>query len=144
MIDDRGALDRERMRALAFGDPIQRRRLEGILHPLIGEETARQARDAGDAMTVFDVPLLVESGRWRQQVDRVLVVDCPREVQIRRVVQRSGLEAATVERIIDQQASRAQRCACADAVLFNGDDDLAGLRRDVAALWSAWGIGNFA
>jgi len=73
-IDTNGALDRERMRTLAFGDPAARQRLEGILHPLIGEQTEREAAAAAAPVKVFDVPLLVESGRWRARVDRVLVV----------------------------------------------------------------------
>jgi dephospho-CoA kinase len=69
---------------------------------------------------VFDVPLLVESGeRWRKQVDRVIVVDCDISTQQQRVMARSGLAADEIERIIQLQASRAQRLACADVVLVN-------------------------
>jgi dephospho-CoA kinase len=66
------------------------------------------------------VPLLVESGeRWRKQVDRVIVVDCDTETQTQRVMARSGLAAEEIDRIIAQQATRAQRLACADVVIFN-------------------------
>ena len=138
-IDANGALDRTRMRALAFSDPDARRRLEAILHPLIGTETERQAVAARAATAiVFDVPLLVESGRWRARVDAVLVVDCGESTQARRVLARSGWTAATVQAVIAQQATRAQRRACADAVIFNDAIDLNQLRETVASLWQAW------
>jgi dephospho-CoA kinase len=86
---------------------------------------------------VFDVPLLVESGeRWRKQVDRVIVVDCDVPTQKQRVMARSGLSAEEVERIVAQQATRAQRLACADLVVVNqgiGFDDLDALMGQVAA-----------
>lgn len=134
-----GSLDRERMRQHVFSDPEARQRLESILHPMIGEETARRAAAAGNAVVVFDVPLLVESGaRWRSRVDRVLVVDCPRERQIERVVRRSGLPPEMVARIIDQQADRALRRACADAVIDNSHDDFPRLEATVSRIWQHW------
>ena len=134
-----GALDRERMRALAFSDPAAKRRLEAILHPLIGTETERQAQAAHAAPAiVFDVPLLIESSHWRARVDAVLVVDCLEATQSRRVLARPGWTAATVRAVIDQQAPRAQRRACADAVIFNDAIDLNPLRETVASLWQAW------
>ncbi len=117
-----GALDRERMRAAAYADPQARRDLEAIVHPLVGAESARQvqvALQAGARCIVFDIPLLLESGRWRQQVDRVLVVDCPAATQIERVVARSALQPAQVEAIIAAQAPRALRLAAADIVIYN-------------------------
>lgn len=139
-IDTAGALDRTRMRDLVFRDPDARRRLESLLHPLIGQETLRQASQALPGQpVVYDVPLLVESGRWRALVDRVLVVDCTAATQIERVVQRSGLAAAEVERIIAQQASREARLRAADAVIFNDGLDLDRLREEVRALWAGWG-----
>ena len=124
MIGADGALDRAAMRARVFGDEHARRRLEAIVHPLVAAETdrqARQAEQAGCRLLVFDVPLLVESGaHWRARVDRVLVIDCDRETQIARVMARNGLTRAQVEPILAAQATRAQRLAAADAVLFNG------------------------
>ncbi len=138
-IDASGALDRARMRALAFSDPAAKLRLEAILHPLIGTETERQAEAAHAAPAiVFDVPLLVESGRWRARVDRVLVVDCGEATQVRRVLARSGWTAATVQAVMAQQASRAQRRACADAVICNDAIDLRQLGDAVRSLWQAW------
>ncbi|MFX6130478.1 dephospho-CoA kinase, partial [Acinetobacter baumannii] len=71
-----GALDRDRMRAVAFSDPLARQRLEAILHPLITAQALAEADAAVSPLVVFDVPLLVESKRWRSRVARVLVIDC--------------------------------------------------------------------
>lgn len=114
-----GALDRDMMRQLVFSDASAKQQLEAIVHPLVGEETARQAALAASACIVFDVPLLVESGRWRQRVDQVLVVDCSEEVQISRVMARSGWTREAVERVMAGQASRSQRLAAADACIYN-------------------------
>ena len=138
LIDPEGALDRVRMREIVFADPQKKRQLEAILHPLIGGETERQAASAGTSAVVFDVPLLVESGRWRARVDKVLVVDCREATQIDRVVARSGWTPDAVQAVIAQQASRSRRRACADAVIFNDGIDLAQLTRDVQAVWQHW------
>jgi dephospho-CoA kinase len=136
-----GALDRARMRQLAFTDATAKRRLEAVLHPIIGAEADAQAGRAGGCTVVFDVPLLTESSRWRQRVDRVLVVDCPEAVQVQRVMARSGWDAEAVERVIAQQASRVRRRAIADAVIHNGETTtLQDLALHVAALCAAWGI----
>ena len=140
-----GALDRAAMRELVFRDPGARQRLEAIVHPRVGAETERQARQAlaqGRRLLVFDVPLLVESiERWRQRVDRIVVVDCEPETQIARVMARNQLPRAQVEQILAAQASRAQRLAVADAVIFNGADvTLQALRAQVRQLVDAFGI----
>ena len=130
-----GALDRAAMRDLAFRDPAAKQALEGILHPMIGAETARQAALAVPRQrVVFDVPLLVESGRWRRLVDRVLVVDCDESTQIARVMARSGLSEGAVRAILAQQATRAQRRAAADAVIHNDGLTLSQLREEVGQL----------
>jgi dephospho-CoA kinase len=130
VISHDGALDRQRMRELAFNDVLVRQRLEAILHPLIHDEPV-----------VFDVPLLVESGhRWRERVDRILVVDCLQTTQIERVMQRSGWSRDMVERVIDQQATRAARTALADAVILNDGISLAELEHAVRKLWHDWGL----
>lgn len=116
-----GALDRPRMRKLAFETPAARRRLEAILHPMIRTATeAAQARAAQRApYTVLVIPLLVESGNWKERVHRVLVVDCSVETQIERVERRSGLAPAQVRNIVAQQATRSARLAAADDVIMN-------------------------
>lgn len=130
-----GSLDRAAMRTLAFQDPAAKRALEAILHPMIGEHTARAAALALPGQRiVFDVPLLVESGRWRQQVDRVLLVDCEEATQLARVMARSGLTADAVRAIMAQQATRARRRASADAVLYNDGITLEGLHNQVKQL----------
>ena len=145
MISPDGAMDRARMRALVFGDPAQRQRLEAILHPLIGEATRAQAsRARAGQPVVFDVPLLTESGTWRARVDRVLVVDCTSATQVARVVARSGWTPEAVERTIAQQATRAQRRAIADAVIANDTLTLAQLDGEVDALCEAWNLGRAA
>ena len=137
-IDAGGALDRERMRNHVFSEPAARQRLETILHPLIGTETERQARAAVAPVVVFDVPLLIESGRWRARVDKVLVVDCREATQIERVVARSGWTPQAVRAVIDQQASRDRRRACADAVIYNDGVTAQALADAVASLWRRW------
>lgn len=137
-----GALNREHMRQLAFTDPGAKRRLEAILHPLIGEQARVEAEAEAEAavgrLVVFDVPLLTESSHWRARVDRVLVVDCLESTQVARVARRPGWDEAAAQRVVAQQASRTARRAIADAVIFNEGIDLPGLQAEVAALWHAW------
>jgi len=138
-----GALDRDRMRQHAYADPLARKRLEEIIHPLVGHESARQVQAALDAAArciVFDIPLLVESGRWRAQVDQVLVIDCSAQTQVERVVARSGLKPEEVMAVIGAQASRAQRLAAADAVICNEGLSLAQLRDNVVQVARRFGL----
>ncbi len=137
-IDASGAMDRVRMRALVFSDVHAKRRLEAILHPLIGSETEARAAAAQARVHVFDVPLLAESGHWRARVDKVLVVDCVERTQVERVVVRSGWTPQAVDAVIALQAPRAVRRACADAVIFNDAISMAGLRQCVSALSRNW------
>ncbi|MDY0744318.1 dephospho-CoA kinase [Paucibacter sp. R3-3] len=141
-----GALDRDAMRALVFADAGAKQRLEAILHPMISAETQAQAAAATTSAIVFDVPLLVEAGlRWRQRVERVLIVDCAEQTQLARVMQRPGWTREAAEAVIRQQARRAQRRACADAVIVNDEGlTLATLRLQVLALAQRWGCGTIA
>jgi len=137
------ALDRERMRAHVYTNPQARKQLEAIIHPHVGAESARQvdaALAAGAKCIVFDIPLLVESGRWRQQVDRVLVVDCAVETQVARVMQRSGLAEDAVRAIIAAQATRAQRLAAADIVICNDGISLEQLAAHARKAAQAFGL----
>lgn len=121
-----GRLDRAAMRELAFTDPGSRRRLEAILHPMIRAETWRQiAAASAQAYAIVVVPLLVESGSWKTWLERVLVVDCPVDVQVARVIQRNGLEREQIEAIIAAQAPREQRLAAADDIVDNGGNPTA-------------------
>lgn len=138
MIGADGALDRERMRARVFADPGAKLRLEGILHPMIGDEARRQAGVAQGRVVVYDVPLLAESGRWRRAVDRILVVDCDEHTQCRRVMQRSGWTEAAVRAVIAQQARRELRRSLADAVLHNDGITPEQLAEQVRSLWRLW------
>lgn len=131
-----GALDRAALRRIAFADPDARKRLEAILHPLIRAESEARIRRLASAefpYIVLVVPLLVESGAYRERVDRVCVVDCPEEIQVARVTARSGISPAEVSAIMAAQASRAQRLAAADDIIDNAAG-LTELDAQVAAL----------
>ena len=135
-----GALDRAAMRALAFRDPEARGRLEGILHPMIGQQAIAQAAGVRAPYVVFVVPLLVESGqRWLSRVDRICVVDCSPATQVARVRARSGLTPEVIERIMSVQASRQARLAVADDIVDNDAHvALDALRAQVRALHEKW------
>lgn len=132
-ISAEGALERARMRELVFADAAKKRQLEAILHPLIRERSGELVRAAASPYVILMVPLLVESGAYRGRCQRILVIDCPEELQIERVVARSGISAAQVRAIMATQVSRAARRAAADDVIDNSRD-LAHLRREVEAL----------
>lgn len=144
MIDAHGAMDRQAMREQIFKSADAKKQLEAIIHPLVSQITAEQAQTAlqnGKRCLVFDVPLLVESGeRWRKQVDRVMVVDCDADTQRHRVMARSGLATEEIDRIIALQASRTQRLACADIVVFNQGLNLAQLEAQVALVAADFGL----
>ena len=119
-VDASGAMDRRKMRELVFADPVGKRRLEGLLHPLIREESLRQLAAATGPYVVHVVPLLIESPDYRRRVDRVLVIDCPDELRLARVKARSQLAEDEVRRIIATQATAAMRRAAADDLVDNG------------------------
>ncbi len=130
-----GSMNRDAMRQVVFADAAARQRLEAIIHPLIAEQTRMQAAQAQGLYLVYVVPLLVESGRWRDRVDRICVVDCDPATQIARVQRRSGLTAETIRRIMAAQAERQDRLAVADDVIVNdGDTTPELLEARVAAL----------
>lgn len=120
VISPDGSLDRAAMRARVFAEPAARQQLEAILHPLIRAESARQCLAAPGPYVVMAVPLLVESGTYRQRCDRVCVVDCPEALQIERVRTRSGLDETQIRAIMAAQASREERLGAADDVIDNG------------------------
>lgn len=133
-----GALDRDRMRALVFAQPEARARLEAIVHPLVRAEIEQRAHAVpADQVAVLDLPLLVESGNWRQRVDVVWVVDCSPEVQIQRVMRRNGWPRTQVEAVLASQATSAERRAVADTVISNDGSELAPLLQQVRQAWAA-------
>ena len=132
-----GAMDRDRMRERVFAEPPARKSLEAVLHPMIRAESERQIAAAGGPYVVHVVPLLVEAGDYRRRADRVLVVDCPEDLQVERVRARSGISAAEAHAILRSQASRAERRAAADDVIDNSGT-LEALRGQVAALHAAY------
>jgi len=138
-----GSLDRPRMRELAFSDPAARADLEAIIHPLVGaalREQEQAARAQGKRCVVFDIPLLVESARWRDEFDHVLVVDCSPGTQVARVMARSGLDEAQVRAILAAQASREQRLAAADSVICNDGLTLDELKQEVRQAAMSFGL----
>lgn len=133
-LTDDGALNRARMRCLIFSDASAKKRLEHILHPLIFEQASEQLQQSRDKPYVLIVvPLLPESARFRQLVQRVLVVDCDENTQLARVTRRSLLTETEVRAIIDRQTTRAERLLLADDVIHN-DAGMDNLALQVAAL----------
>jgi dephospho-CoA kinase len=128
-----GSLDRSRMRALVFSDPTQKRALEAILHPLIRGVSREQIATAQAPYVILVVPLLVETGAYRDLLDRVLVIDCDERLQMSRTMARSGLSEEEVMRIMKSQATRSDRLKSADDVIVN-DDGIDRLRADVETL----------
>ncbi len=132
VFNDDGVLDRKAMRKLVFSDDSKRRQLEGILHPRIREAAVVQAEAVTDPYMIIVVPLLVESP-MKALMDRVLVVDCSEDVQLKRLLARDTENEAQARRMIAAQASRDERLAIADDVLLN-DTDLDETRQQVDTL----------
>jgi len=132
VLQDDGSLDRAVMRQLIFSDDSARERLESILHPKIQSETLRQADAARGDYLLIAVPLLVESA-LREQMDRILVVDCDESVQIQRLLDRDTETEDQARRILAAQASREQRLAIADDVIEN-NSTLAAIAAQVTAM----------
>lgn len=128
-----GGLDRTKMRRLAFTDAAARKQLEDILHPLIRKDSQRRITAAQQPYVLVVVPLLLETGAYRELIGRVLVIDCDEGQQISRAMKRSALSRDEVRAIMAAQLPRAHRLAVADDVLHN-DTDLEALRREVQAL----------
>ena len=121
VLDERGELNRRALRERVFADEQARKKLEAILHPAIREYMAgwiARLESEGAPYCIRVVPLLVETGQ-QHDVDRVLVVDVPRETQVTRVVMRDGGSDAQADQILATQASREERLAVADDVIQN-------------------------
>jgi len=128
-----GSLDRSRMRNLVFSKPESRQMLEGILHPLIRDVSRERVTSASAPYSILVVPLLLETGSYRDLLNRVLVVDCDEAQQISRTMARSQLTEEEVTRIMSAQIPRAERLAAADDVIVN-DADIETLQARVEAL----------
>jgi len=130
-----GSLDRAALRRIVFDEPAKRVELEQLLHPLIraaSDALADTYRARGTAYAVFEIPLLLESERYKD-VDRVVVVDVPEETQIQRVMARDQSSEAQAKKILAAQSSRAARLAIADDVIDN-TGSLASLKTAVSTL----------
>ncbi len=117
-----GSLDRSSMRARVFSDQAARTQLESLLHPMIRNamlECAAGLLERGSPYVVFVVPLWVETGGWRGNVDRVLLIDCSEATQLARVRARAGIDETMARKIVATQATRQQRLAAANDVLVN-------------------------
>ncbi len=132
-ITPEGAMDRAAMRRHVFNDASARKKLEAILHPLIRNETARIATTTPGIYPIFVVPLLFESAQWRNKLSRILVVDCPEEAQIARVMARSQISREEVIAIMAAQTSRATRLGKADDIIHN-DSNTENLRPQIEQL----------
>lgn len=128
-----GGLDRAKMRRLVFSNGAAKKKLETLLHPLIRKQAAARIAEARQPYALVVVPLLFETGAYRELVSRVLVVDCTEEQQIARTMQRSRLTADEVRTIMAAQLPRSERLARADDVLRN-DDDMDTLRLQIRVL----------
>lgn len=128
-----GSMDRAAMRRLIFGDTAAKKKLEGILHPMIRSAVRARIAQTRAPYVLVAVPLLLETGAYKDLISRVLVVDCDEALQIERTMRRSRLTVDEVRTIMAAQLPRQERLARADDVLRN-DDDMAALRSQVAAL----------
>jgi dephospho-CoA kinase len=136
VMQEGGSLNRKALREIVFADTAKRKQLEAILHPRIREETMRQVAAVVEPYMIIVVPLLVESP-MSALMDRVLVVDCSEETQLRRLLSRDGENVVTAQRIIDAQASRADRLSIADDVI-NNDGDPAKAREQALELHQSY------
>ncbi len=135
-VDKSGALDRARMREFVFSDSTAKQTLEAIVHPLIKLEMERQIAAATSSLVVLDLPLLAENtsfNGWRARLDKVCVVDCSPETQIKRVMARSGMTPQQVEAVMSNQATREARMAIADVIITNEELTLDELKMLVKA-----------
>ena len=128
-----GSLDRTMLRDYVFANPAARKALEAILHPMIAREVQDRLRESSAPYVLLLVPLLVETGGYRDLVQRVLLVDCDEQLQVQRAMQRSGVTEREVRAVMQAQATRGERLAAADDLIRN-DGSLEELERQVDAL----------
>ncbi len=142
IVTDEGVLDRAALRRRIFSDPAEREAVEEILHPLIAQALEREAREIDAPYLILVIPLLIENRRFFSTgdgaipIDRILVVDVPEQLQVRRVVERDQVPAAEVEAILRTQASREERLQRADDLILN--DETGNLPQQVERLHRAY------
>ena len=130
VLQEDGSLNRAALRERIFADPLERRWLERLLHPLINALIAEQLAAARSGYAILVNPLM----RGRDpRANRILVVDVPEDIQIRRTMRRDGVSATQARTIVASQTERATRLTFADDVIVN-DSDLATLHTKVDAL----------
>jgi dephospho-CoA kinase len=122
ILDTESGLDRAALRRRIFADPGLRKQVEAILHPLVISTLEAELAAAQGPYALAVIPLLAESAPSQALVDRVLVVDCPPELQVTRLMSRDGCTEAEARAILAAQASRDARLAVADDILLNAND----------------------
>lgn len=118
ILKDDGSLDRDRLREIIFSNPNKKKLLESILHPLVYQEMQHQMDSLDSPYVILSIPLLLETG-MQHLVDRVLVIDCPVDIQFERVKQRNGLTDDRIASIIEAQIPRTERISAADDIVNN-------------------------
>lgn len=123
ILNDDGRIDRARLREIVFSNPLEKRWLETMLHPLIFHRSqAEMTKLSAESYVLVVVPLLFETN-FQSLVDRILAVDCPAETQIRRLIARDGIDESLARSMLDQQMSNDERIARAHDVIANRTDD---------------------
>jgi dephospho-CoA kinase len=136
-LEKSGNLDRTKLRETIFNNPQQRKKLESLLHPLIDAELNKLIEESNGPYILLMIPLLLETGNYRDLVNRILVIDCDEQQQIDRVMQRSNLNATQIKNIIAAQMPRSERLKHADDVIIN-NKDLNHLQKQVTTLHNAY------
>ena len=132
LVNADGQLNRSRLREIIFADPHHRHWLEALLHPLIRTDISAQIDALAYPYCIVVIPLLIES-QPNDRIQRILVVDCPEQLQLERTAARDNTSLSNAKMILTQQASRQQRLAAADDVIKN-DQDLSHLEQQVEKL----------
>lgn len=127
-----GSLNRKLMRSLIFQDAHKKKMLEDILHPVIRQQMLHQTKSLQTSYCILVIPLLIESG-MQDIVDCIVVIDCPLDTQIQRVIYRNQYDAEEVRKIIASQCTRQKRLEVAD-IIVNNDRDTESLRRNIKSV----------
>ncbi len=117
-----GSLNRAAMRQRVFSDPNAKQALENILHPMIRQQADAEITTCRAQYVMLAAPLLVETGAYRDRVERVVVVDCSEELQLTRTAARSKLSSGEIISIMATQAARAERLRHANDIIVNNSE----------------------